>query len=104
MRKYLTEFLGTLALVFAGCGAIVVNDLYGGTLGHVGVSIVFGLVVMAMIYAIGSISGAHINPALRWAFYWPAHKFQAGHILHSQPVSGRHRRGRPVKNAVYFPP
>ncbi|MDA0990922.1 MAG: aquaporin [Verrucomicrobia bacterium] len=68
MRLYFAECLGTFALVFAGCGAIVVNDLYPGTLGHVGVSVVFGLIVMAMIYAVGNISGAHLNPAVSLGF------------------------------------
>lgn len=55
-------------MVFAGCAAIIVND-QAGTLSHVGVSLVFGLVVMAMIYSIGNISGAHINPAVTIAFF-----------------------------------
>lgn len=67
-NRYFAELIGTFALVFAGCGAIVVNDLFGGTLGHSGVSLVFGLVVMAVIYAVGNISGAHINPAVTIAF------------------------------------
>ena len=50
------ESIGTFSLVFAGCGAIVVNDLFPGTLGHLGICIVFGLVVMAMIYSVGNIS------------------------------------------------
>lgn len=67
-KRCILEFIGTFFLVFAGCGAMLVNDLYGGVLGHLGVSLVFGLVVMAVIYAIGEISGAHINPAVTIAF------------------------------------
>lgn len=67
-NRYFAEVIGTFALVFAGCGAIVVNDLFGGALGHAGVSLAFGLVVMAMIYAIGNISGAHMNPAVTMGF------------------------------------
>lgn len=63
MKRYAAEFLGTFALVLAGTGAIVVNDLSGGTITHVGIALTFGLVVLAMIYTIGDISGAHINPA-----------------------------------------
>jgi len=62
MNKYLAEFIGTFALVFAGTGAIVVNDLTNGAVSHVGISLTFGLVVMSMIYALGDISGAHLNP------------------------------------------
>jgi len=68
MKKYLAELIGTFALVFCGTGAIVINDVTNGTVSHVGVGITFGLIVMVMIYAFGSISGAHINPAVTIAF------------------------------------
>ncbi len=68
MNRYLAEAIGTFALVFAGCGAIVIDQVYGGVLGHTGVCLVFGLVVMAMIYSVGNISGAHINPAVTLGF------------------------------------
>ena len=71
-RTLLAEAIGTFALVFAGCGAIMVNAKLGG-LGHVGVAITFGLVIMAMIYAIGHVSGAHFNPAVSVAFALTRH-------------------------------
>jgi aquaporin Z len=61
--------MGTFALVFAGTGAIVINDVTGGSVTHVGIAFTFGLVVMAMIYAVGDVSGAHLNPAVTAGFF-----------------------------------
>ena len=69
MKRLVAELFGTFALVFAGTGAIVINDVSGGQVSHVGVALTFGLVVMAMIYALGDISGAHLNPAVTLGFY-----------------------------------
>ena len=60
--------VGTFALVFAGCGAIMVDSMTGGSITHLGVGLVFGLVIMVMVYATGHISGAHFNPAVTVAF------------------------------------
>jgi len=68
MKKATAEFIGTFALVFCGTGAIVIDKVSGGGVSHVGVAITFGLIVLAMIYALGDISGAHINPAVTIAF------------------------------------
>ena len=68
MRPHLAEFIGTFALVFAGCGAIVINQVSGGAITHVGIALTFGLIVLAMIHTFGDVSGAHLNPAVTTAF------------------------------------
>jgi aquaporin NIP len=68
MNKYIAELLGTFALVFCGTGAIIINQEANGAVTHVGIAITFGFIVMAMIYALGDISGAHMNPAVTIAF------------------------------------
>jgi aquaporin Z len=73
MRSCIAEAIGTFALVLVGTGAIIVNDVTGGSLTHVGVSLAFGLVVMTMVVAVGDVSGAHLNPAVSLGF-WAARR------------------------------
>jgi aquaporin Z len=68
MNKWLAELIGTFAVVFCGTGAIIIDQQTNGVVTHVGVAITFGLIVMAMIYSLGDISGAHMNPAVTIAF------------------------------------
>lgn len=68
IRKYISEFIGTFFLVFVGCGAMVINNHVGGAITHVGVAMSWGLIIMILIYAIGDVSGAHMNPAVTIGF------------------------------------
>ena len=74
MKRYISEFIGTFAMIFCGTGAITINEVTGGDVTHVGIAMTWGLIVMAMIYAFGETSGAHFNPAVSIAFAY-AKKF-----------------------------
>lgn len=85
-RRLAAEAFGTFALVFAGTGAIVINEVSGGAITHPGIALTFGLIVLAMIYALGDVSGCHLNPAVTLGF-WIARRFEVrlvGPYLFSQ--------------------
>lgn len=63
-RRLVAEAFGTFCLVFAGTGAVIIDEVTRGGVTHVGVALTFGMVVMVMIYALGQVSGCHINPAV----------------------------------------
>jgi len=76
LRRLGAECFGTFALVFAGTAAITINEVTGGAVTHVGVGLTFGLVVLAMVYSLGDVSGAHLNPAVTLGFF-AARRFEA---------------------------
>jgi aquaporin Z len=79
-RKYAAEFIGTFGLVFAGTGAIIINDVSGGAVTNVGIGLTFGMIILAMIYAVGDVSGAHLNPAVTLGFF-AARRLEAKMVL-----------------------
>jgi aquaporin NIP len=94
-KRFTAELLGTFGLVFAGTGAIIIDQVTGGSITHVGVALTFGMIVLAMIYTFGDISGAHLNPAVTIGF-WAARRlpgrdvpvYVAGQIIGALLASG----------------
>lgn len=80
MRKYIAEIIGTFAMIFCGTGSIIINQETNGSITHLGIAITFGLIVMTMIHSLGSISGAHFNPAVTIAFA-VAKKFKINQVI-----------------------
>jgi len=80
LQRISAEIFGSFCLIFAGTGAIVINDVSGGSITHAGIALVFGLVVMAMVHAVGDISGAHLNPAVTLGM-WAAQRLPAAMVL-----------------------
>lgn len=79
-RNYIIEVIGTFFLVFVGCGSMVIDTEMGGAISHVGVAMCWGLIVMVLIYSIGDISGAHLNPAVTIGF-WIAKRFSGKEVI-----------------------
>lgn len=80
MKKYFSEFLGTFGLVFAGTGAIIIDQTSNGAVTHVGVALTFGLIILAMVYTFGDVSGAHFNPSVTIGF-WVARRLEGALVL-----------------------
>ena len=79
-RRWIAELIGTFFLVLIGPGAAMVNAATDGAIGHAGVALAFAFVIVAMIYSVGHLSGAHLNPAVTLGF-WSVRRFPAGEIL-----------------------
>jgi aquaporin Z len=80
VKRLCAEMFGTFALIFAGTGAIVINEVSNGAITHVGIALTFGLIIVAMIYTFGDISGAHFNPAVTIGF-WVARRMQGRDVF-----------------------
>lgn len=107
MRKYIAEMIGTFILIFCGTGAIIINQETGGVITHPGVAATWGLVVMALIYAFGEISGAHLNPAVSLSFavagrfpFKEVAPYAAGQLLGAFAASGLLRWLFPANEAL----
>lgn len=80
MKKCAAECSGSFALVFAGTGAVIVDDVSGGAVTHLGVALTFGLIVLAIIYSLGAVSGAHVNSAVTLGFF-AAGRLRGGSVI-----------------------